>query len=80
MIRQTRTSPAIPDKRFQMVRYNGWYFIKMRGQHRKHAEEKIANESAATVEQKCGAGASAAVEIIEHLAPKARRIPSRSWP
>ena len=51
----------------------------MRGQRRKHAEEKIANESAVTAEQKCGALASAAIEIIEHLALKPRRIPSRSW-
>jgi len=69
----------IPDKRFQMVRYYGWYSNKMRGQRRKRAKEKITNESAATAAQKCGAGASAAVEIIEHRAPKARRIPSRSW-
>ena len=69
----------IPDKRFQMVRYYGWYSNKMRGQRRKRAKEKITNESAATAEQRCGGGASAAVEIIEHLAPKARRIPSRSW-
>jgi len=69
----------IPDKRFQMVRYYGWYSNKMRGQRRKHAEEKIANESAVTAEQKCGALASAAIEIIEHLALKPRRIPSRSW-
>ena len=69
----------IPDKRFQMVRYYGWYSNKMRGQRRKRAKEKIANESAATAAQKCGAGASAAVEIIEHRAPKARCIPSRSW-
>jgi hypothetical protein len=27
----------------------------------------------------CGAVASAAIAIIEHRAPKARRIPSRSW-
>ena len=69
----------IPDKHFQMVRYYGWYSNKMRGQRRKRAKEKITNESAATAAQKCGAGASAAVEIIEHRAPKARRIPSRSW-
>ena len=29
--------------------------------------------------QGCGAKGNAAIEIIEHLAPKARRIPSRSW-
>jgi hypothetical protein len=69
----------IPDKRFQMVRYYGWYSNKMREQRRKHAEEKIANESAATAEQGCGAGANAAVEIIEHLALKPRRIPSQKW-
>ena len=76
----------IPDKRFQMVRYYGWYSNKMRGQRRKREEEKIANGSAATVresaaiaEQGCGAKVSTAIEIIEHLAPKPRRIPSRSW-
>ena len=35
----------IPDKRFQMVRYYGWYSNKMRGQRRKLAEE--AQEDAA---------------------------------
>lgn len=29
----------IPDKRFQMARYYGWYSNKMRGQRRKRAEE-----------------------------------------
>ena len=62
-----------------MVRYYGWYSNKMRGQRRKHAEEKIANESAVTAQQGRGAVASAAIEIIEHLALKPRRIPSRSW-
>ena len=41
----------IPDKRFQMVRYYGWYSNKMRGQRRKRAEEaqeEAACESAAT--------------------------------
>ena len=59
----------IPDKRFQMVRYYGWYSNKMRGQRRKRAEEaqeEAACESAATAEQGCGALASAAIEIIEH--------------
>ena len=54
----------------------------MRGQRRKRpgeAKETAAHNSAATAEQECGAGASAAIEIIEHRAPKARRIPSRSW-
>ena len=69
----------IPDKRFQMVRCYGWYSNKMRGQRRKRAKEKIPNESAATAAQKCSAFASAAIEIIEHLALKPRRIPSRSW-
>jgi hypothetical protein len=68
----------IPDKRFQMVRYYGWYSNKMRGQRRKRAEE-AACECAATAEQGCGAGASSTVEIIQHLAPKPRRMPSRSW-
>ena len=68
----------IPDKRFQMVRYYGWYSNKMRGQRRKRAEE-AACESAAAAQQGCGALASAAVEIIEHRALKPRRIPSRSW-
>ena len=72
----------IPDKRFQMVRYYGWYSNKMRGQRRKRAEEakeKAAWKSAATAQQRCGTLASAAIEIIEHLALKPRRIPSRSW-
>ena len=69
----------IPDKRFQMVRYYGWYSNKMRGQRRKREEEEAARESAATAEQGRGAVASAAIEIIEHLALKPRRIPSRSW-
>ena len=72
----------IPDKRFQMVRYYGWYSNKMRGQRRKRAEEakeKAVCESTTTAEQGCGAKASAAIEIIEYLAPKPRRIPSRSW-
>ena len=68
----------IPDKRFQMVRYYGWYSNKMRGQRRKRAEE-AACESAAAAQQGCGAKGNAAIEIIQHLAPKARRIPSRSW-
>jgi hypothetical protein len=68
----------IPDKRFQMVRYYGWYSNKMRGQRRKRAEE-AACESAATAQQGCGALASAAIEIIEHPALKPRRIPSQSW-
>ena len=72
----------IPDKRFQMVRYYGWYSNKMRGQRRKRAEEaqeKAACESAATAQQGCGALASAAIEVIEHRACTPRRIPSRSW-
>ncbi len=72
----------IPDKRFQMVRYYGWYFNKMRGQRRKRAEEaqeKATCESTTTADHGCGAGANSAIEIIEHLAPKPRRMPSRSW-
>ena len=46
---------------------------------RKRAEEEAARESAATAQQRCGAGASAAIEIIEHRESKPRRIPSRSW-
>jgi len=38
-----------------------------------------ATAPSGTAEQECGAGASAAIEIIEHLALKPRRIPSRSW-
>ena len=67
----------IPDKRFQMVRYYGWYSNKMRGQRRKRAEEAACEYAAA--EQWCGAGANSAVEIIEHRESKPRRIPSRSW-
>ena len=65
-----------------MVRYYGWYSNKMRGQRRKRpeeAKETAAHNSAATAEQECGAGASAAIEIIEHRESKPRRIPSRSW-
>jgi len=65
-----------------MVRYYGWYSNKMRGQRRKRAEEakeKAAWKSAATAEQGCGAKGNAEIEIIEHLALKPRRIPSRSW-
>ena len=43
-----------PDKRFQMVRYYGWYSNKMRGQRRKRAEEaqeEAARKPAATAEQ-----------------------------
>jgi hypothetical protein len=72
----------IPDKRFQMVRYYGWYSNKMRGQRRKRAEEaqeEAACESVAAAQQGCGAKGNAAIEIIEHLALKPRRIPSRSW-
>ncbi len=61
-----------------MVRYYGWYSNKMRGQRRKRAEE-AACESAAAAQQGCGVKGNAAIEIIEHLAPKARHIPSRSW-
>ena len=68
----------IPDKRFQMVRYYGWYSNKMRDQRRKRAEE-AQEEAAAAAEQGCGAKVSAAIEIIEHPALKPRRIPSRSW-
>ena len=54
----------------------------MRGQRRKRAEaaqEEAARESAATAQQGCGAKGNAAIEIIEHLPLKPRRIPSRSW-
>jgi len=72
----------IPDKRFQMVRYYGWYSNKMRGQRRRRAEEAqedAARKPAATAQQGCGALACAAIEIIEHLPVKPQRIPSRSW-
>ena len=73
----------IPDKRFQMVRYYGWYSNKMRGQRRKREEEaqtEAAHKSAvATTEQWCGAKVNAAIEIIEHRALKPRRIQSYSW-
>lgn len=62
--------------------YYGWYSNKMRGQRRKRAEEAketAANDSAATAQQGYGAQASAAVEIIEHLAIRPRRIPSQKW-
>ena len=44
----------IPDKRFQMVRYYGWYSNKMRDQRRKRAEEaqeEAAWKSAAAAQQ-----------------------------
>ena len=44
----------IPHKRFQMVRYYGWYSNKMRGQRReraKRAREEAVRESASTAEQ-----------------------------
>ena len=69
----------IPDKRFQMVRYYGWYSNKMRGQRRKRAEEEAARELAATAELWHGALANVAIEVIEHRACTPRRIPSRSW-
>ena len=65
-----------------MVRYYGWYSNKMRGQRRKREEEaqqEAACESAAAAEQGRSAKVSAAIEIIEHLALKPQRIPSRSW-
>jgi len=65
-----------------MVRYYGWYFNKMYSWRRKRAEEaqeEAACEYAATAEQWYDAKVSAAVAIIEHLALKPRRIPSRSW-
>jgi len=71
-----------PDMHFQMVRYYGWYSNKMRGQRRKReeeAQEEAARKSAATAEQGCGAGASAAIEIIEHRESKPQRIPLRPW-
>jgi hypothetical protein len=43
----------------------------MRGQHRKRAEEKIANDSALATEQGHLAKVSAEIEIIEHRAPRA---------
>ena len=69
----------IPDKRFQMVRYYGWYSNKMRSQRRKRAEEEAARKSAATAEQGRRAKVIAAIEIIEHRESKPWRIPSRSW-
>ena len=72
----------ILDKRFQMVRYYGWYFNKMCSRRRKLAEEaqeEAASKSAATAKQWYGAKVSAVVAIIEHPALKPRRIPSRSW-
>ena len=65
-----------------MVRYYGWYSNKMRGQRRKRAEEaqeEAACESVAAAQQGCGAKGNAAIEIIEHLALKPRRIPSQKW-
>jgi hypothetical protein len=54
-----------------MVRYECCYPNKMRGQRRKRAQEKIANDSALATEPKHHAKVSAAIEIIEHRAPHA---------
>jgi len=52
-----------------MLRYECCYPNKMRGQHRKRAQEKITNDSALATEPKRPAKVSEAVEIIKHLAP-----------
>ncbi len=54
-----------------MLRYECCYPNKMRGQHRKRAEEKIANDSALATEPERHAKVSAAIEIIEHRASHA---------
>ena len=54
----------------------------MRSQRRKRAEEaqeEAARKSAAAAEQGRSAKVSAAMEIIENLALKPRRISSRAW-
>ena len=63
---------AIKNKRnFDKARYYCWYPNKMRGKHRKRAQEKIANDSALVTEPERLAKVSAAIEIIEHRAPRA---------
>ncbi len=54
-----------------MLRYECCYPNKIRGQHRKRAQEKIANDSALATEPERPAKVSAAIEIIEHRAPRA---------
>ena len=54
-----------------MLRYECCYPNKIRGQHRKRAEEKIANDSALATEQGHLAKVSAAIEIINHRAARA---------
>ena len=61
----------IPDKRFQMVRYYGWYSNKMRGQRRKRAEEaqeEAARKSAATAEQGAAGNGNNRVRPTRHRA------------
>ena len=54
-----------------MLRYYCCNSNKLRGQHRKRAEEKIANDSALATEPERPAKVSAAIEIIEHCAARA---------
>gem|GEM_PF-1190330 len=60
-----RITQHIPDKSFQLVRYYGWYFNKMRGQHLNQADP----EAVAAPED----------EVIAVSAFKLRRIPSKKW-
>lgn len=54
-----------------MLRYYCCNSNKLRGQHRKRAEEKIANDSALATEPEGHAKVSAAIETIENRAPRA---------
>ena len=56
----------IPDKRYQLVRYYGWYSNKMRGQRDKREREEVG-------ELKDG------VEVIDVSEHQPRRIPSKKW-
>jgi len=60
-----RITQHIPDKSFQLVRYYGWYSIKMRGQ-------RFKSTDAETVTVPGG-------DVIDVSAFKPRRIPSKKW-
>ena len=57
-------SQHIADKRFELVRYYGWYSNKMRGRQAKQADEEVQTEGDA-------------VEAIDVSAHEPRRIPSK---
>jgi hypothetical protein len=63
---QDAASLLIPDKRFQLVRYYGWYSNKMRGRRSKQAAAVVQPDGKA----------AAVIDVSEH---KSRRIPSKKW-